>query len=141
MPRPRRSLPDESRARRTGSASATTTQLAEHEAAPAPGLTIVCTGEVALDRPSQLHPRFLAEARGRTTYLHAMHSGVDWCALAVWSSEGDSWGKPYPLSFHPLELAEDALRHLFGFVYEGAPEPDDPDPEQVTLAAYRVSRP
>ena len=49
--------------------------------------------------------------------------------------------KPYLLSFHPLELAEDALRHLFGFVYEGAPEPDDPDPEQVTLAAYRVSRP
>ena len=143
-----------------------------------PGVTIVCTGEVALDEPSGLHPRFLAEARGRTTYLHAVHSVVDWCALAVWSGDGtlrralslspDSgimedvgarlpfeepyWAgdrrvdedededEPYPFPFHPLELASDALRHFLGFEYEGAHLPDDPDPGQVTLAAYRVSR-
>ncbi|WP_406022387.1 hypothetical protein OH802_22845 [Nocardioides sp. NBC_00850] len=53
-----------------------------------PGVTIVCTAAVALDRPSQLDTRFLAEARGRTLYLHAMHSVVDWFALGVWSPDG-----------------------------------------------------
>jgi len=143
-----------------------------------PGLTIVCTGEVALDRPSQLDARFRAEAAGRTTYLHAMHSVVDWFAYAVWSGDGslqrslslspdsgirenigtplpfekpywagehpvddfDEDDEPYPLPFHPLELAEDALRHLFGFVYEGLPEEDDPVLERVTLAGYLIRR-
>lgn len=53
-----------------------------------PGMTIVCTGEAALDRPSQLDRRFLAEGAGRTVYLHAMHSVVDWFALGIWDSEG-----------------------------------------------------
>ena len=148
-----------------------------------PGLAVVCTGEVALDEPSRLHPRFLAEGHGRTTYLHAMHSVVDWCALAVWAPDGvlvraqslspddgiientraplpfeepdwageravdededddedeDEDEEPYPLPFHPLELASDALRHFLGFEYEGMQLPDDPDPEQVPLVAYRV---
>jgi hypothetical protein len=46
-----------------------------------PGLTIVCTAEAAVDRPSQLDPRFLKEALGRTVYLHAMHSVVDWLRM------------------------------------------------------------
>jgi hypothetical protein len=53
-----------------------------------PGLTVICTGDAALDRPSQLHPRFLGEAAGRTVYLHAMHSVVDWFAYAIWASDG-----------------------------------------------------
>lgn len=53
-----------------------------------PGMTIVCTGDVALDRPSQLDARFLAEAAGRTTYVHAMHSVVDWFGLGVWGPDG-----------------------------------------------------
>jgi hypothetical protein len=53
-----------------------------------PGLTVVCTANAALDRPSQLHPRFLDEAAGRTVYLHAMHSVVDWFAYAIWASDG-----------------------------------------------------
>lgn len=52
------------------------------------GLTIVCTTDVALDEPSELAPRFLKEARGRRTYLHAMHSVVDWAAFAVWEADG-----------------------------------------------------
>lgn len=40
-----------------------------------PGLTVVCTGDAALDRPSQLPRRFLDEAAGRTVYLHAMQRG------------------------------------------------------------------
>lgn len=54
-----------------------------------PGVAIVCTSQVALDRPSRLDPRFLAEGAGRTVYVHAMHSVVDWFALGVWGPDGE----------------------------------------------------
>jgi len=47
-----------------------------------PGLRIVIAAEVAVDCPSELPSRFIAE-KG-TTILHAMHSVVDWLAFAVW---------------------------------------------------------
>lgn len=138
-----------------------------------PGLTVVCSGEVALDQPSQLHRKFLDEAAGRTVYLHAMHSVVDWFAYAIWNGDGslrralsvspddgvmESVGVPldfeapywagehpvgddttsYPLPFHPLDLAESALRSLFGFNYEGLEHDDDPDLEEVVLAGFLV---
>ncbi len=141
-----------------------------------PGLTVICTGDAALDRPSELHQRFLDEAAGRTVYLHAMHSVVDWFAYAVWTSDGslsralsltpdhgiienlgtplafeapywagahpvepdDDDAAPYPLAFHPLEMAEDALRTLFGFNYEGVYVDDDPDLEKIVLAGFTV---
>ena len=46
-----------------------------------PGATIVCTTQVALDRPSRLPPRFQVEGTGRTVHVHAMHSVVDWFVL------------------------------------------------------------
>lgn len=49
-----------------------------------PGLSIVAAGEFGIDYPSRLKPAFLAAAAGRTVYLHAMHSVVDWFAYAVW---------------------------------------------------------
>jgi hypothetical protein len=52
-----------------------------------PGAAIVCTSQVALDRPSQVDRRFLVEGRGRTVYVHAMHSVVDWFAYAVWGPD------------------------------------------------------
>ena len=105
------------------------------------------------------------EAAGRTLYLHAMHSVVDFFSYAIWEPDGtlrrayslspDSGviadvgtplpfeekyraGDPeflesldsddeYPFRFHPLDLAEAALRELFGFNYEGAYEDDDPE--------------
>ncbi|GAA0898408.1 hypothetical protein GCM10009557_73680 [Virgisporangium ochraceum] len=138
-----------------------------------PGLTIVCTPDAGLDHPSTLDRRFRAEARGRTLYLHAMHSVVDWFAYAVWAPDGElrrslslspesgileNVGAPlafeapywageravdpadsgYPLPFHPLELAEDALRALFGFTYEGSWLDDDPEPEEIVLAGFAV---
>ncbi|GAA3746107.1 DUF6928 family protein [Micromonospora maritima] len=48
---------------------------------------------------------------------------------------------PYPLPFHPLELGEDALRALFGFVVEGRPRPDDVDADAVPVRAFRVVDP
>ena len=134
----------------------------------------VCSADAALDQPSELATDFRAEARGRTLYLHAMHSVVDWFAYAIWASDGhlrrslslspDSgvmenigsplafevpyWAgertlepeeddeEPYPLPFHPLEMAEDALRNLFGFNYEGYYHDDDPDLEKIVLAGY-----
>lgn len=49
-----------------------------------PGLSIVAADEFALDRPSRLPAKFLSAANGKTVYLHAMHSVVDWFAYAVW---------------------------------------------------------
>jgi hypothetical protein len=48
------------------------------------GVTIVAAKEFGGDRPSRLDPRFIAAAAGRTVYLHAMHSVVDWFAYGVW---------------------------------------------------------
>jgi hypothetical protein len=141
-----------------------------------PGVTVLCTGEVGIDHPSRLDRRFLDVAEGRTVYLHAMHSVVDWFAFAIWADgkltralslspdsailenigqplpfEAAYWAgqrridqdlgePPYPLPFHPLEMAEDALRALFGFNYEGVANPDDPDLESIPLAGYAVQR-
>lgn len=146
-----------------------------------PGATVVCTGEVGLDRPSTLDRRFVEAGAGRTVYLHAMHSVVDWFAFAVWGPDGelrralslsaddgvienvgdplpfeqpywagehpavdeedeDEEDEPYPLPFHPLELAEEALGSLFGFVYEGPPDAGVVDPEDVPLAAFKLAR-
>lgn len=44
----------------------------------------------------------------------------------------------YPFPFHPLELGEEALRALFGFVLEGAPGDDDFDPFELPLLAYQA---
>ena len=59
-------------------------------------------------------------------------------AKALEVDDGDA---PYPLRVHPLELAEDALRTLFGFNYEGVYLDDDPDLESVVLAGFRVEQP
>lgn len=48
---------------------------------------------------------------------------------------------PYPLPFHPLELGEEALRALFGFVLEGYLAPDDVDAEGVHLHGFWVTDP
>jgi hypothetical protein len=48
---------------------------------------------------------------------------------------------PYPLPFHPLELGEEALRGLFGFVLEGRRHPNDIDVETVALHGFRVTDP
>jgi Family of unknown function (DUF6928) len=47
----------------------------------------------------------------------------------------------YPFPFHPLELGEAALRHLFGFVLEGydGMEAVVVDPFDVALAGFRVT--
>ncbi|GAA1421963.1 DUF6928 family protein [Catellatospora coxensis] len=55
-----------------------------------------------------------------------------------WPGEDD---EPYPLPFHPLELGEEALRELFGFVLEGYPEPDDLDVESVPMFGFQVTDP
>jgi uncharacterized protein DUF6928 len=49
-----------------------------------PGVSIVAAKEFGIDYPSKLSTRFISPARGRTIYLHAMHSAVDWLALAKW---------------------------------------------------------
>lgn len=48
---------------------------------------------------------------------------------------------PYPLPFHPLELGEDALLALFGFIIEGLPQPNDIDTDAVHMHEFRVTEP
>ncbi|MBU2696043.1 hypothetical protein [Pimelobacter sp. 30-1] len=145
-----------------------------------PGVSIVCTGRVGLDRPSQVSARFLSEGVGRTVYVHAMHSVVDWFAMGIWGPDGELrralsisggdeeiledvggrlefeepfWSgrfpatdedddEDYPFPFHPLELSEAALDHLFGFVmegYSGMTSASRVDPFDVVLAGFRLS--
>lgn len=49
-----------------------------------PGLSIIAAGEFGIDYPSRLPKAYLDAAEGRTVYLHAMHSVVDWFAYAKW---------------------------------------------------------
>jgi hypothetical protein len=145
-----------------------------------PGVSLVCTDQVARDRPSELDARFLAEYPGRSVSAHAMHSVVDWFALGVWGPDGDlqralsvsgesgaviedlgerlAFEEPFwagehpatddedddsPFPFHPLELSEACLHHLFGFVlegYDGMPDDGRVDPFDVTLAGFSVSK-
>ncbi|KPI22806.1 hypothetical protein OV320_1263 [Actinobacteria bacterium OV320] len=60
--------------------------------------------------------------------------------VVSWPDE-DEDEEPYPLPFHPLELGEDALRALCGFVQEGRPEADDVDADQIRLHGFRVRDP
>jgi hypothetical protein len=143
-----------------------------------PGAMVVCSGELGIDRPSTLDRRFIEEGAGRTIYLHAMHSVVDWFAFAVWESDGqlrralslspdsgivenigdplpfeepfwagdrpavdaedDDDEEPYAFAFHPLELGEEALGTLFGFVYEGPASVETIDPDDIALAAFAL---
>jgi hypothetical protein len=52
----------------------------------------------------------------------------------------DDEDDPFPLPFDPMELGEDALAALFGFVYEGGPSTlDTVDPDDIPLAAFRLT--
>jgi uncharacterized protein DUF6928 len=53
----------------------------------------------------------------------------------------DDDDEPYPLPFHPLELGEEALAALCGFVIEGEPPEGMPDLYRVPLAGFRLGAP
>ncbi|MFE7708561.1 DUF6928 family protein [Streptomyces sp. NPDC057486] len=46
--------------------------------------------------------------------------------------------EPYALPFHPLDLGEDALRALCGFIQEGRPDPNDVDADAIELFGFHV---
>ncbi len=56
----------------------------------------------------------------------------------AWPGEEE---EPYALPFHPLELGEEALRALCGFIQEGMPEPGDVDAENIALHGFVVRGP
>jgi hypothetical protein len=49
--------------------------------------------------------------------------------------------EPYALPFHPLEMGEDALRFLFGFVIEGRWEDTDIDADAIPVHGFQVTDP
>ncbi|MFI6880783.1 DUF6928 family protein [Streptomyces sp. NPDC050400] len=58
--------------------------------------------------------------------------------IVPWPGEEE---ERYALPFHPLDLGEDALRALCGFIQEGLPQPDDVDAEAIELYGFRVRDP
>ena len=58
---------------------------------------------------------------------------------AVDPEDADPQDEPYPLPFHPLELAEAALQELLGFTYKGLPRPDDLDPYEIPTAGFKIT--
>ncbi|MFE2849769.1 DUF6928 family protein [Streptomyces lavendulae] len=55
-----------------------------------------------------------------------------------WPDEDE---RPYPLPFHPLDMGEDALRALCGFIVEGRPDPGDVDADAIELHGFLVRDP
>ncbi|MDX3571107.1 DUF6928 family protein [Streptomyces sp. ID05-47C] len=55
-----------------------------------------------------------------------------------WPDEDE---EPYPLPFHPLEMGEDALRALCGFIQEGRSEENDVHADHIRLHGFRVRDP
>ena len=47
----------------------------------------------------------------------------------------------YPLSFHPLELGEEALAEFFGYQLEGLAEKQLFEPEEISLLAFKRKKP
>jgi hypothetical protein len=45
---------------------------------------------------------------------------------------------PYPLPFHPLELAEVSLLHHLGFQFEGRVDDWVCDPEEIAICRYKI---
>ncbi|MBC9719357.1 hypothetical protein H9Y04_43295 [Streptomyces sp. TRM66268-LWL] len=58
--------------------------------------------------------------------------------IVPWPGEEE---EPYALPFHPLDMGEDALRALCGFIQEGRPEPDDLDADAIELYGFHVRDP
>ncbi|MEV6289261.1 hypothetical protein AB0M41_02230 [Streptomyces sp. NPDC051896] len=58
--------------------------------------------------------------------------------VVPWPDEDE---EPYALPFHPLELGEDALRALCGFIQEGRPQPDDVAAEAIEMYGFHVRDP
>ncbi|MEQ1868124.1 MAG: hypothetical protein ABL996_26195, partial [Micropepsaceae bacterium] len=103
-----------------------------------------------IDNPSRLATGFVQAGAGGTLHLHAMHSGVDWFAFAVWragrleralSLSPDSgviedigakmaFEQPYWAGQHPAIDPEDDD--------DGYPFPFEPD--QIPLMRYKRSR-
>jgi hypothetical protein len=93
-----------------------------------PGAELLCDRRLVPDRPSELPEHLLRAGRGRWAGEHPVEP------MSGLPDTG-----PYPLPFHPLELGEDALQALFGFVIEGMPGPDDIDADAVHLHQFRVA--
>ncbi|MGD1926344.1 MAG: hypothetical protein ACFB03_19480 [Paracoccaceae bacterium] len=50
------------------------------------GLKIIAHEELGIDALSKIDPRWRSTDLGSTTYVHATHSIVDWCAFSFWQN-------------------------------------------------------
>jgi hypothetical protein len=63
-----------------------------------------------------------------------------WAGQRSAVDEDEEHEDSYPLPFHPLDMAEDALKELFGYQLEGFIDPSLLEPESIPLARFRRKR-
>ncbi len=61
--------------------------------------------------------------------------------LPYWNGEHVLGDEEYPLTFHPLELGEEALKTFFGYQLEGDSTETLIKPEDITLFGFKRTRP
>lgn len=96
------------------------------------GVAVLGAKEFGIDRPSELDPRFLAAARGRTVTVHAMHSVVDWTAFGLW--EGGRLTRSLSVSGGSCSVLEDVgeRRPFEGTFWAGERPAIDPASEEAS---------
>ena len=93
------------------------------------GLAILAAKEFGIDYPSKLDRRFIDAAGGKTVYLHAMHSVVDWFAYAIWRN--GKLQRALSLSPDSLIMEDIGARLEFEQPYWAGKHPvGDPDDEE-----------
>ncbi|MEV5935901.1 hypothetical protein AB0L56_25000 [Streptomyces sp. NPDC052079] len=53
-----------------------------------------------------------------------------------WNGQRPVRASSYRLPFHPIDLGNEALRHFFGFILEGAEDYLCVDPEEVEIPVF-----
>jgi hypothetical protein len=99
-----------------------------------PGLDIVCGWQLVRERPSESTERIVAGPTRRMAYLHAMHTGVDWCTFAIWTDGALVRGLSVSAGSGIVEDLGDRL--TFEEPYWAGEREDCPDDEGAHPLAY-----
>jgi hypothetical protein len=96
------------------------------------GIAVIAAKEFGLDNPSKIDKHFISESPFKNTYLHAMHSVVDWFAFAKW--EGGELVRSLSLSPDSGIIEDIGEKFYFEIPYwngdRPAVDPEDEDEDE-----------